>query len=285
MSDAAPARGAFGASAHPVLWIALLAGFSPTLAEYTRGLGGENPSSPLSTLLAPLLLVLCVWQGRGGVDPPRRSGGLLIGLGLLLELVGIALGVWTVAWLGFPIAALGLALWTGRPSWRVAALTFGLVAVPVTVQAAGSPGPESALLRGACAPWRAVGVAFECTGPVASLGATRLELGPGDLGWTLAWVLAQLGWFRAVYTGAPAAEALRRALAFASATLLLQPVAVGVALGLLAGGFERAARPWLSEGVWLLCSAVIVLWTIRAPRATPPPAASRDRARTPRRDG
>ena len=201
-----------------------------------------------------------MWRGKAITDEPRRrAGGALIAAGLVFELLGILLRTWTLEWLGFPIAVTGLALWLGRPSWRVAVLAFGLVPVPVSLETAGTPVPESALLSGACAIWQLVGLALSCTGPVARLGPRHLELGYGDVGWTLAWLLAQLGWFRAVILGEGGARALRSAITCAAAALVVQPLAIVVSLGLFALGSEMLARAWLSPGVWLGCATGIIL--------------------------
>ena len=254
-----------------VLWLALLAGFSPVLVDYRalRGLvraaeHARRPGSDRDLRVA----------GHGhDRDEPRRAGLALIAAGLLLELVGIALRIWTFAWLGLPVAVLGMALWLGTPSWRIAVLAFGLVPIPESIRAAHTPAPETALLSGACAAWQALGVAFSCTGPVARIADRHLELGPDDVGWTLAPLLAQLGWFVAVNDGASGRRALRSAFAFAAAAVVVQPLAVGVALGLLAVSSEAVARAWLSPGVWLGCTAGVLLWQWRS--ETPPRAAAR----------
>ncbi len=241
-------------------WLALFAGFSPVLFEFARF---EAWYAPPSTLVAPVLIAVCLWKGPRTADPPRRAGIALIGAGLLLELIGIALRTWTLAWLGFPVAVLGMALWLGYPSWRVAVLAFGLIAIPESLRAAFSPGPESTLLAGACALWRAAGVPFSCTGPVARIGGRHLELIADDVGVMLAVLLAQLGWFLALREGASLQRAVYRALAFAASALVIQPLAIVLALGLLAVGSEEMARVWLSFGLWLGCALGVVLWSWR----------------------
>jgi hypothetical protein len=236
-----------------LLGSALVAGFSPALAVFARGFA--DGTSPASTLLAPVLIAICLRRRIAPAEAPRAAGVALIGVGLLLELAGIALDAWTIEWLGFPIAFVGLALWLGRPSWRVAVLAFGLVPVPVSLEAAFTPAPEAALLSGACAGWRAVGIALSCVGPVAHEGVRTLELRFQDAGFALAWVLAQLGWFVAVCRGADAARALRSALAGAAGALVVQPLAIAVAVGLFVAGSAPAARAWLSPGVWIACAA------------------------------
>lgn len=241
------------------LWLALLVGFSPVIAEFVRGFA--SGSSPPSTLLAPILIGVSLWRGAQLADGPRRAGLALIAAGLLFQLVGIATRTWTFAWLGLPIAVLGMSLWLGRPSWRVAALAFGLVPVPVSIEIAFTPIAETALLTRACAAWQSLGFAFSCTGPVARLGDRHLELAPSDVGWTLAAVLAQLGWFLAVREGASGPRALRRAVAFTAGAVVLQPLAIGLALGLLAVTSEAVARAWLAPGVWVASSAAVLLWS------------------------
>ena len=242
------------------LWLALLAGFSPVLVQFARL---EAWFAPPSTLVAPVLIAICLWRGIVPSEEPRRAGASLIAAGLLLELIGIALHIWTLAWLGFPVAVLGMALWLGRPSWKVAVLAFGLVPIPESFRAIGTPAPESALLAGACAVWRALGVVFSCTGPVARLGDRPLELVPDDVGWTLAPLLAQLGWFLAVSERASTPRALRSALSFAAATIAVAPLSIALALGLLAASSEATARVWLTHGLWFGCFAAALFWSQR----------------------
>jgi hypothetical protein len=242
------------------LWLALFAGFSPVLTAFARH---EAWYAPPSTLVAPVLIAVALARGIGVRDEPRRWDAALIAAGLAFELIGIALRTWTVAWLGFPIAVLGMALWLGVPSWRIAALAFGLVPIPEGIRGAFTPAAESALLSGACAAWRTLGVDFSCTGPVARLGARHLELVHDDVGWALAPLLAQLGWFVAVCAKASTARALRQALVFAVGTIAIQPLAVAVALGLLALGSGSVAHAFLSAGLWLGCTAVALLWSRR----------------------
>ncbi len=260
MSRAAPPRSDLA------LWLVLVAGFSPAIAEYARGI---PEASPPSTLLAPVLIAICAWRGVASAEEPRRAGLALIGAGLLLELVGIALRTWTIEWLGFPVAVLGLALWLGRPSWRVALLAFGLIPVPTSLQIAFTPSAETALLDGACAAWRALGLVFSCTGPVARLGDRSLELQPYDVGWALLPALAQLGWFLAVSRGASVPRTLGTALTFAAAALVVQPLAIGLALALFAAISPDAAEAWLAHGVWLAAAVCVVLWSLRGAPASP----------------
>lgn len=242
-----------------VPWLALIAGFSPALVQFVRD---EAATAPPSTLVAPALIALSLWRGSVHPEPPRRAGALLLALGLLLELIGIALRIWTVEWLGFPIGVLGLSLWLGMPSWHIAVLAFGLVPIPESIRIAHTPAAEGALLSGACAAWRALGVAFSCTGPVARLGDRHLELGPDDVGWTLAPLLAQLGWFLALSRGARTVAAASTALAFVAATAVIQPSAVFLALGVFAAGWGHPARAWLSHGPWLGSVVGAVLWSL-----------------------
>jgi hypothetical protein len=245
-----------------VLWLALLVGFLPVLAEYLRGFAARY--SPASTLLAPVLIALCFWHGKAGEQEPRRIGAMWIAAGLLLELTGLAARTFTVAWLGFPVAVLGMALWLGSPSWRVAVLAFGLVPPPVSLQLTFSPTLETALLSAACAVWRSVGLAVSCSGPEAQLGAHRLGLGAEHVGWILVPVFVQLGWFVAICAESSTGRALRTALAFGVAALVVQPLAIVIALGLLAVSTPVVAGGWLSHGVWLLGAACVLVGSMRS---------------------
>jgi hypothetical protein len=242
------------------LWIALFAGFSPAIAQFV---GFEAWYAPPSTLLAPVLIAICLWRKNVPRETPRRAGAAWIAVGLLFELVGIALRTWTCEWLGFPVAVVGMALWLGNPSWRIAVLALGLVPIPDSIRNAHTPGAETALLSGACAVWRALGVAFSCTGPVARFGDRHLELIPDDVGWVFAPLLAQLGWFIAVSARMSTLRALRTALFFAAAALAIAPLAIALALGLLAVSSEAVARAWLAPGAWLACSAAAIVWSQR----------------------
>jgi len=235
------------------LWAVLLTGFSPVIVRFLRV---EAASAPPSTLVAPVLIAIALWRGSAPAEPPRRAGVALVAVGLVLELFGTAMDVWTVAWLGLPVAVIGMSLWLGAPSWRVAVLALGLVPIPESIRGAWTPAPESALLAGACAAWRAVGVAFSCTGPVARLGDRHLELFHDDVGFGLAPLLAQLGWFLAVDRGASAARALRAAALSAAAVVVLAPLAIAFALGIFAASSPVVARVWLSPGLWVACCAV-----------------------------
>jgi hypothetical protein len=237
------------------LWLVLLAGFSPVIVQFLRV---EAWFAPPTTLVAPVLIAILVRRGVGVVDPPRPAGVALIVVGLVLEVAGIALRTWTVAWLGFPVAAVGMALWLGRPSWRVAVLALGLVQLPESLRAVGSPAPESALISGVCGAWRAVGLDFDCIGPIARFTDRQLDLQPADVGWALAPLLAQLGWFLAVMEGASWWRALLRAAAFAAAVVVVQPLSIGLALGLLVVSSQEVARAWLSHGAWATCTIAAV---------------------------
>jgi hypothetical protein len=143
-------------------------------------------------------------------------------------------------------------------------LAFGLVPVPVSLEVSFTPMAETALLSAVCAGWRAVGLALSCVGPIAHLGERHLELRYTDAGFALAWVLAQLGWFVAVSRGAGGARPLWGALVGAAAALVVQPLAVVVAIGLFAAGSTPAAHAWLSPGVWIACAAAALGLTLRS---------------------
>jgi hypothetical protein len=85
----------------------------------------------------------------------------------------------------------------------------------------------------------------------------------------LAPVLAQLGWFLALRDGANGLRALRRALAIAAAVVVVQPLAIALALGLLVVSSGDLARAWLSHGVWLTCTAGVLLVAARRGGAPP----------------
>lgn len=246
------------------LWLALLAAFSPVIAEFLRGLGSDF--APRTSLLSPLLLTLCLLRGRGVRGASGRDGLALLAAGGALELAGLFAGAWTIALLGLPVAFAGMARLLGRPSLPVALLGFGIAPVPDSVLSFHSPVPESTLLAGVCALVRGLGAELSCTGPTAIANTHVLELYGADVGLPLAVVLTELGWFAALWQGLDWRSALRRALLFASATVVIQPLALAVALVVLAAGSEDLARGWLEHGPWLGCTAATFLW-LRASRA------------------
>jgi len=258
-------------------WLGLLVAFSPVLLDLLAN-AAHDPADR-ATLLAPLLLALA-WRS-GPPDPPRPGLGLCaVLLGAVLELLGILAVTWTLARLGLPVAALGVALWTGRPRLPCALLAFFVVPVPETVSMLGAPWLESWLGGLAASLVALFGPAFTVSGPVIRGAGGTLTLAAADAGIPLAAALASLGWFAAVRAGGGLPEAVARAALAALLAPPLQLVALVVAVAVLALGHADAARVGLSHGPWLLAAAFTLAWTAhreRAPGRSPPSAPPRGR--------
>jgi len=270
------ARGSAPAlSASPWGWAALGAALSPALADLLEHLAGEPPDR---YVVVAAVLIAASLGGAGATTPrssPRPALGLtVLAAAVLLELLGIASGSWSIARLAIPIAVLGMALSGGPLSPPVALLAFGLIPVPNFIVTVGTPEVESALARwlaGAVGPV----VEIEAAGPLLRSAGGRLELQPHDGPLRLAIVLAMLGWYAALRRREAWPAGLVRAVAFASGSLLLQPLALLLAVALLAAGAPAAAVVWLTTGSWLAVAAGGLLlihrpWR-RVPRARPAP--------------
>jgi len=247
-----------------LLWLALFAAFSPVLAELAGSL--RAGFIPWTLIVGPALLAILMLRGIGRAGTRSAAGPPLLVLGVLLQLLGIFAATWSLARLGLATAVVGLALYLGGPSLRVALLALGVVPVPVTLVNLYSPRAESLLLGAVCAPAQAVGLAVSCTGPVAEIGGERLELLGRDVGLPLAVVLAELGWYAGLVSGISWRRSVGRAGRFAAAVLVIQPAAVALALFFLATRGDAAARLWLDTGVAATCTLAVLLWSGATPR-------------------
>ena len=88
-------------------WLALGVAFSPVLVNLARSVG-EYPEQRV-TLLAPVLLLLAIRRSGPGRPAGRWDGAVAIAVGVALEMLGIFTRSWSIARLGLPVAALGLA--------------------------------------------------------------------------------------------------------------------------------------------------------------------------------
>ena len=91
------------------------------------------------TLLAPLLLLLALRSDANAPAPPRRDGLVALAAGVVLEVFGVAAESWSLARLGLPVAAMGLARYAGRPPVAVAALLLFAIPLPDTLVTLPSP--------------------------------------------------------------------------------------------------------------------------------------------------
>lgn len=216
------------------------------------------------TLLAPLLLLLAIrheWD-----SPPaagRRDGLLAILVGGALEIVGIAGESWSIARLGLPVAALGLARWRGAPRPVVMALALFAIPPPHSVISLTSPALESALARAAAALLAGAGLPVQAVGPVLGTAHDSIHLAPHQGGATLAVAIAGMGWYAAVRAGAGFGTA---ALQASLAALLALPLQLGALLvtGALVGlGRPELGEFWLRNLAWIVVSGLGLFWVHR----------------------
>jgi hypothetical protein len=252
-------------------WLALLAGFSPVLADLARNLR-ESPEDACFLLPAVLLVPGALGARAMPPAPLRRDGILLVAAGAALEILGIATGSWSLARLGLPLAALGVARLRGAPPPAVMALGFLAVPIPDSVLALTSPALESALARAAAGLLHLAGVRIEVVGFSLLADRGRIDVEPSDTGLPLAVVLAAVGWFGAIRRGSVVPIAARQALGCASLALPIQVLGIAWAGLLSALGADLAAWSWLKQGLWVSVALGGLGLLARRPRPARVPA-------------
>jgi len=255
-----------------VLWAALLAALSPSLADLAQHWVVE-PWARASALFVPLWL-LCAWRDRAP-RRPHADGYLLLALGLAVSLAAVGGGMARLGRPGIPLAVVGLARALGRPSPPCALVALWLIPVPDALVERLSPGLEAAVPALAAAVARAFGAQAEWIGGrlVAPAGALAFDAADGGL--PLVWVLAGLGWYGAAARRGPLRDAGLAALRAAPWALAAQLLGLLAASGLVVAGRPAAAAVLLRDGVWS-AAAAFGLW--RAQRGT---ARARDRSLEP----
>lgn len=231
-------------------WIALLAGFSPVIADLARNLC-ESPEDS-SFLLAAFLFAFAVAASRHRPAAAASRGGLLVlGAGVALELLGVVTGSWSLARLGLPLAALGVARLRGHPPVAVMGLAFLAVPIPDSLVELPSPALESGSARVAGRLMDLVGVSVDVVGFSLIGEQGRVDLKPSDGGIHLGACLAALGWYSIARRRGSLGMAAARAALCGLLALPVQIVGVVLAGILASRGAEDDARLWLTYGVWL----------------------------------
>jgi hypothetical protein len=245
-----------------VYWAGAAVALSPTIAHSVELFADE--SWPHYVVVAPLLLAICLLNDDGAhsATPNRRIGGGIIALALAVQLVGIASGSWSIARIGLPLAALGVALAVGRPPPLPMILCFWLIPAPNFLVTAATPWAESVLADVAARVVSTLGADVSVSGPLIQIGDAPLELTSAQGGIVTALVLAELGWYSAARDATPSwLAASRRVLLYGSAVAVVQPTAAIVAVLILWWVGSTPAELWMSHGVWLLvavtCAAEI----------------------------
>ena len=239
-------------------WLALGCAFSPVLFQFANAIAGI--AFGWSALLAPALMISLAARDRQRALPRRGLAQVLLGVGLVIQLIGLAGGSPSIARLGLPVAVVGVALWTGAPSVATAVLAFWALPIPTTAYGLTTPHLESAYAQLGADFGEWVGADMRASGPLIRTGEHRLELDPIHSGIHLAFVATQLVWYAAVLNKTAVPRALARMAAVALLALPLQFLAVLVAIALLSAGTPEGANIWLDHGVWLLTAIVGVAW-------------------------
>jgi len=247
----------------PIFWIALTVALSPSIYHVLSMIRDFAWTRPVCVGIA-LLVVALPMRRHDAIERHPRLGLCAVVLGLLVQLVGVASGSWSIARLGLPVALCGMAALLGRPSLPVAALAFWTVPIPNMLVVAASPWLETAAARFATGVAALFGVSIDASGPLLHYADQRLEFTDYDGGVLLAVLLAGLGWYAAVRAGAAGPRglltALGRALRWGALVVLLQPAVAVVAVVLLAAGAPKAGARWLETGYWIVVAICGFAW-------------------------
>jgi hypothetical protein len=247
-----------------LLWVALLAGFSPILADLVDHLVAE-PWARYVLVFVPLCIV-CLARCREA-RPRRADGFLWIAIAAVAELVAVGGNTMRLARPAFALAVVGLCRAFGLATARAAALCFWLVPVPTVLLNVVSPRLEELWLGVAVAVARATGVDLEVNGPVALAASGTLELERWHDGLPLVALLSGLGWYASLREGSGLTATLRRTLVWGLLGLPLQALAVLVAVAALAGGAPEVGRAFLDHSLWGAVAVVTIArieWRRRA---------------------
>lgn len=247
----------------PLTWLGLALAASPVLVGWIADLRAQ-PIGRYVVVPAAALLVLIVRDADWRAGRRPRVAALLCSVAAAMLLSGIAFDVAVIARLGAATGLCGVSVLNGRPRLATAALGFAVVPLPTSILLLTSPGLESALARVASAVLRGIGGEVDAIGPVfRGPGGVQLSLLGTDGGIPTALALGTLGWALAVARGDAIQGVVRSALRGLSLVLLVQPLALVVAAGLVAAGSPEAARTLLSTGLYLLLLLVAAVLVVR----------------------
>ena len=241
-----------------LFWIALVLAFSPTALHLLRTwyLQPENAW----TLLIWLLLISVVRVDPLRSERRRLGGAALLLLALSLQTLGIAGDSWSIAHYALPLAALGIALWWGRPTLRVALLAWAAIPLPTFVTTLFSPHSETiaATLTARVAGF--LGLAIHARGPALHSGDALLDIRSYDTGLHLAWCFAAFGWYAGLREHRAWPRLVLKSAGFALLAPAWQAAGLLVAAFLLTRGATRCAQLWLVGGVWSSAVLALLLW-------------------------
>jgi hypothetical protein len=239
-----------------MLWLALLAAFSPVLVDLVRHLASE-PWTRYALVFAPLLAV-CV-ATSGDRSKPSADGYLWLAVGVGAELFALVGNMARFGRPAFSLGVIGLCRASGVASTRVAALALWLTPVPYLIVLRFSPELETALLHVVGSAARVLGAELSIEGSHVLAPSGVLELYPSDGGLPLAALLSGLGWYASLRTGASPWASLRRAMVWGATALPIQTLAILVAVGALAAEMLPLSRLILDQ-LWVAVALTGVGW-------------------------
>ena len=262
MTDEIRAEGPRGA----LPWIALAVALSAPIAMLLRSL--DEVPYPASLLLAPMLAARLRWVRPDCFDAraPQRGPGLaLVGAGLAMALLGLLGDAWSVAWLGMPIALVGMAMLTGAVSPAPVALAFWCVPIPTSLFYLTTPWAETFHARVAHWPIALLTSRLAVGGPHVRFGVDDLDLTVLDGGLHALWVLGLVVFYAALFRREGVAWLLRAGALLPFLAVATQLALVAIAIGLLATGAPLSGENWLAWGGWMAIFAIGVVWAERVP--------------------
>lgn|GEM_PF-6770563 len=246
-----------------LLWTGYAAAASP--AAYA--MASSLPTVPHAwSLAAPPLLVLRLALAAPKAEPLRHRRAIAAGLvaaGAAAALLGIVAQTLLFSWGGTVLAGIGVALFAGAGSPRLAGHALWLIPIPTAAYLLGSPGVEQALVRLGARVADALSLPLEPHGTSLRGPRGALFVHPHLGGLHTGWMLALVGWYGAARAGRSVARGCLYAAGCAAAAPLAQGAAIGVAAVALAWLGAGAAQAWLEHGVWLTAVATGAVWVER----------------------
>jgi hypothetical protein len=240
------------------LWLGTAVAFSRVLLDLVHSL--FETDACWSILLPIPLIAICIGRDTPASRGAGAGGGLLILLGLVLNVLGMSLDAWSIARLGLPLAAIGVARITGQPALPVALMSLWLVPLPYSILTVLTPWPESGLASLAAAVTTQLGAPLHAAGPVIHGPAGKLLLDPDHSGLPLAVGLALLGWYGALRRGGGLSKPLRAAALGFVLAFPIQAFGVCVAALALWSGSPGVGQALVEWGLLAVCSVTSVLW-------------------------
>lgn len=266
-SDASPVESseATGPLVTVGLWLALLVGFSPVLADLLR-VYAEHPWARVC-LLFPALAWWAASRLEAARPEPARWGLVLVFAGIVIELIAVGSQLVRFGRFGLLLALIGFCAWRGLCSRRTAFLLAWAVPLPATVINGLSPWPEQiygTALRGL---FSSSSMPLQQLGTDLFVQARELPLIPADGGVPVLVAVAGFVWFGAIRSRVSQSTLGRFALVGVSLCVLVQGLILlagvlvfrdGAAASTIRSGWDLASQ--LSP---VLMGGGLVMWMHR----------------------